>query len=117
MSDRRSHHLFLYDISLALDKILEFSSGISFEELSHDEIRKDAILRNIQVLGDAAKNLPPDFVEAHPEIDCKGIAGLRDVITHQYFRVDWAKPRANSCTPHVYGGNAGSPCTWMILKC
>lgn len=66
MSDRRAHHLFLYDMSLALDKILEFSSGISFEELSHDEIRKDAILRNIQVLGDAAINLPPDFIKSSP---------------------------------------------------
>ena len=44
----------------------EFSSGIPFEELSRDEIRKDAILRNIQVPGDAAKNLSPDFIKSSP---------------------------------------------------
>jgi len=90
MSERRSPDLFLLDMAVAAEKILDYSSGISFEELSCDELRKDAILRNIQVLGDAAKSLPPKFKSVHQEIDWKGISGLRDIITHQYFRVDWS---------------------------
>jgi uncharacterized protein with HEPN domain len=42
-----------------------------------------------QVIGDAAKNLPEDLTGTIPEIDWSGISGMRDIITHRYFRVDW----------------------------
>jgi uncharacterized protein with HEPN domain len=90
MSERRSPDLFLLDMAVAAEKILDYSSGISFDELSSDELRKDAILRNIQVLGDAAKSIPQEFKSLHQEVDWKGVSGLRDIITHQYFRVDWS---------------------------
>ncbi|HPX73881.1 MAG TPA: DUF86 domain-containing protein [Methanoregulaceae archaeon] len=77
-------------MAVAAEKILDYSSGISFDELSSDELRKDAILRNIQVLGDAAKSIPQEFKSLHQELDWKGVSGLRDIITHQYFRVDWS---------------------------
>jgi len=54
-----------------------------------DERTKDAILRNIQIIGEATKNIPDSLVAAHPEIDWSGVAGIRDIITHRYFRVDW----------------------------
>lgn len=89
MSERRTLALFLYDMACAVDKILEYSGSLSRQNLLENELVKDAILRNIQVLGDAAKKVPPEFIASHQEIDWKGIAGLRDIMTHQYFRVDW----------------------------
>jgi uncharacterized protein with HEPN domain len=54
-----------------------------------DERTKDAILRNIQIIGEASKHIPDRLVITLPEIDWSGISGMRDIITHRYFRVDW----------------------------
>ncbi len=54
-----------------------------------DERTKDAILRNLQVIGEASKNLPESLIARHPEVDWSGLAGVRDIVTHRYFRVDW----------------------------
>ena len=55
-----------------------------------DERTKDAILRNIQIVGEASKNIPVSLVAAHPEIDWTGVAGIRDIITHRYLRAGLA---------------------------
>jgi uncharacterized protein with HEPN domain len=89
MSERRSTDLLLYDILTAVEKIENFTRHTTLSELMDDERTKDAILRNLQVIGDAAKNIPEQFILQHPEIDWGGIAGMRDIITHRYFRVDW----------------------------
>jgi len=54
-----------------------------------DDRTKDAVLRNIQVIGEASKNLPASLIARHPEVDWSGLAGVRDIVTHRYFRVDW----------------------------
>ena len=54
-----------------------------------DERTKDAILRNIQIIGEASKHIPDEIVMKYPDIDWSGISGMRDIITHRYFRVDW----------------------------
>jgi uncharacterized protein with HEPN domain len=57
-------------------------------ELRTDRRTRDAVLHNLFVLGEAAKAVPQDFREKHPEVDWRGIAGLRDIIGHEYFGVD-----------------------------
>ena len=89
MSERRPDSLLLYDIIRSIEKIEEYTHTLSLEQLLHDERTKDAVLRNIQVIGDASKNLPPEFIQNHPDIDWRGIAGMRNIITHRYFHVDW----------------------------
>lgn len=89
MSERRSSALLLYDIYQSIEKIETFCQNISLEELLADERTKDAILRNIQVIGEASKNLPDSMVFRHPEVDWSGLAGVRNIVTHRYFRVDW----------------------------
>ena len=89
MPEKRTAALLLYDISQAIEKIETFCTGFSFEELMEDERTKDAILRNIQIIGEASKNLPPELIAGHPEVDWSGLAGVRDIVTHRYFRVDW----------------------------
>ena len=89
MSEKRSSNLLFYDILQAVEKIEDFTRGLSFDGLMSDERTKDAILRNLQVIGEASKNIPESLVAQHPEVDWSGLAGVRDIITHRYFRVDW----------------------------
>ena len=89
MSEKRSSSLLLYDIHQSIEKIETFCRGISREQLMADERTKDAILRNIQVIGEASKNLPDSLITRHQEVDWSGLAGIRDIVTHRYFRIDW----------------------------
>ncbi len=61
------------------------------ERFMRDTLIQDAVLRNLQVLGEAAKRVPDSFRQQHPEIAWRGITGLRDVITHDYEGVDYAR--------------------------
>ncbi|MDO8873911.1 MAG: DUF86 domain-containing protein [Methanoregula sp.] len=89
MSEKRSSFLLVYDIYQSIEKIENFTQGISFDQLMADERTKDAILRNLQVIGEASKNLPESLIADYPEVDWSGLAGVRDIVTHWYFRVDW----------------------------
>ena len=89
MSKKRSSALLLYDIYQSVEKIETLTRDISFDQLMTDEKTKDAILRNLQVIGEASKNLPESIIAKHPEVDWGGLAGVRDIVTHRYFRVDW----------------------------
>jgi uncharacterized protein with HEPN domain len=61
---------------------------MTFEELLADERTFDAVARNLQIIGEAIKNIPPETRSQYPQIEWRKIAGLRDIITHAYFRVD-----------------------------
>lgn len=63
--------------------------AIAYDDLVQDEVLKRSVLRSIEVIGEAAKNLPPSFKEAHPEVPWREMAGMRDRLIHAYFSVDW----------------------------
>lgn len=84
----RRSRLFLEDITESCQRIQKYSSGISFEQFSVDERTIDAIVRNLEIIGEAVKNLPPEMMNARPEIEWKKIARFRDVVVHHYFKVD-----------------------------
>ncbi|MGQ4876402.1 MAG: DUF86 domain-containing protein, partial [Promethearchaeia archaeon] len=56
----------------------------------HDDILKRAIVRSLEVIGEAVKNISNEFRENYPQIPWRKLAGLRDVLIHQYFGVDYA---------------------------
>jgi uncharacterized protein with HEPN domain len=72
----------------AARKVQRFSSGLELEAFLADEMAFDATLRNLEVLGEAAKGIPQEVRERNPEVDWKGVAGLRDVLAHAYFALD-----------------------------
>lgn len=84
----RSWRLFLEDIIEASDRVLRYSEGKDLSIFSADEMAYDAVLRNLQIIGEAAKAVPADVRQGHPEVDWKGMAGLRDVLAHAYFGLD-----------------------------
>ena len=84
---RRTSLQFLDDILDAIGNIEEDTGGISFDDFSKDRRRRDAVIRNFLVIGEAIKNLPPELREQYPDINWKKIAGFRDVLTHVYFGI------------------------------
>ncbi|MBW4694611.1 MAG: DUF86 domain-containing protein [Lyngbya sp. HA4199-MV5] len=78
----------LIDIIEAIKLISQYVEGVSPESLAANIEKQDAILRRITIIGEATKRLSSDFKAQHPTIPWKQIAGMRDVLTHDYDEVD-----------------------------
>ena len=76
------------DVIECCEKILRFTSGMNQGQLIEQELVMDAVLRNIEIIGEATKHLPEDVRARMPGIEWKKIAGMRDWISHVYYRVD-----------------------------
>ena len=76
------------DILEAIEEILVSMEGVSFAQLSANREKQAAILYFLIIMGEATKRLSKNFRASHPEIDWQGIAGMRDILAHQYDRVD-----------------------------
>jgi uncharacterized protein with HEPN domain len=85
---KRPIGLLLSDILEAIDRIKQYTSGISFETFSSDQKTIDAVARNLEIIGEAANRLPDDFKEKHSEIEWYKVVGLRHRIIHEYFGID-----------------------------
>lgn len=83
--------LFIEDILKSVENIEKFSKGLSEKEFMKDELRQSAIIRQIEIIGEAVKNIPEGFRKKYSEIEWKKIAGTRDIIIHAYFGVDLEK--------------------------
>ena len=86
MSDRSEAHL--DDILEAIRRIELYVAGESREAFLGTPMLQDAVVRNLEIIGEVAKRLPPDLLRRAPEIDWRKVAGLRDVLIHDYATVD-----------------------------
>ena len=84
----RSWLLYLDDLIESAEKIERFVAGRTFTGFSSDEAILDAVLFNLQVIGEAVKQLPEEARSAMPEASGPGPARLRDLIAHHYFALD-----------------------------
>jgi len=80
--------LYLEDIIEACDKILLYTKDTSFDDLESESMLFDAVVRNIEIIGEAAKNVPDSIRQEVQEVPWKEIAAMRDILAHAYFGVD-----------------------------
>jgi len=85
---KRPTDLLLDDIRESIDRIEEYTEGMSLDDFSEDRKSVDAVARNLQIIGEAANRLPDEFKESHSDVEWDKIVGLRHRIVHEYFGVD-----------------------------
>ena len=84
----RNDKLYLKDILKAINKIDQYTENLSKEEFKEKEMIADAVLRNIEIIGEAANQLSERIYEKYDEIPWSRMIGLRNIVTHKYFGVD-----------------------------
>lgn len=85
---KKDSKIFLYHILESIEAIEKHTENISKEKFSKNIIVQDAVIRRIEIIGEAARNLPSDFKAKHPGIEWRAISGMRDKLIHGYFGVD-----------------------------
>lgn len=84
----REYRLYLTDILEAQRRIREYTEQMTYEEFTQSKITIDAVIRNLEVIGEAARKLPPEITSRSPEIEWRKIVAMRNVLTHEYFGVN-----------------------------
>jgi uncharacterized protein with HEPN domain len=87
---KREPKLLISDILESAHKILDYTVGQSFEDFKSDSKTVDAVIRNFEIIGEAANRLPEEFKDSFPEIDWHRIRGFRNRIVHDYFGIDYS---------------------------
>ena len=84
----RDEAMYLQDIAESCNKIQRFTAGLSQSDLTGDEKAYDAVVRNLEIIGEAAKHIGQDLRRRMPDIEWRKAAGLRDMLAHAYFGID-----------------------------
>ncbi|MDI6734785.1 MAG: DUF86 domain-containing protein [bacterium] len=78
---------YIEDIISAMDKAMIFIENMSHKEFIQDDKTVFAVVRALEIIGEAVKNIPDDYRKEYPEIPWKDMAGMRDKVIHEYFGV------------------------------
>lgn len=84
----RDYRLFLEDMRESGEKILRYTHSMTFEQFKTDEKTLDAVVRNLEIIGEAVKHLPQGIRKGYPEVEWRKIASLCDLAIHEYFGLD-----------------------------
>lgn len=78
----------LEHILAAIDRVARYTNGKTFDDLIEDDMMYYAVVKNIEMMGEAANMLTAEFQNAHPETPWKMVKGMRNYIVHEYFQID-----------------------------
>ncbi|GAA4407555.1 DUF86 domain-containing protein [Nibrella viscosa] len=84
----RDFLFYLEDILAAIVKIQQYTAGVSIKQFEEDSMRQDAIIRNLEIIGEAAKHIPDHVKTAFPNVPWDDMYRLRNIFIHQYFGID-----------------------------
>ncbi len=85
---KREDTAIIQDMKEAIDRIMSYTSEMEYDSFLQDNKTQDAVIRNIEILGEASKSLSNETREKYPHIPWKDIAGTRDMLIHDYFGVN-----------------------------
>lgn len=86
---KRDYKLFVKDILDAIDKIEQFIKDINYQEFIQDDKTSTAVVKKIEIIGEAIKNIPGDVKAKYSNIPWRDIVGMRNKISHGYFGIDY----------------------------
>ena len=86
---KRTPKLFIEDIMESATRITKYVKGLSFDDFTRDDKTIDAVVRNLEIIGEASKNIPEWLKAKYPNLPWKEIIGMRDKIAHEYFGIDY----------------------------
>jgi uncharacterized protein with HEPN domain len=84
----RNESLYLVDIQESCEKIMRFTKGMTYKDFVHDDLYFDAVLRNLEIIGEATKHISEETRQQYPNVKWRKIAGFRDIVAHEYFGIN-----------------------------
>lgn len=84
----RDWKFYVDDIAVSCRKIGDFTTGLTLAQFTKDEKTYDAVVRNLEIIGEAAKHIPEDVRQQLAGIDWRNVAGMRNILAHAYFGID-----------------------------
>ena len=82
--------LLIDDMLESARKILSYSKDLSFEQFVENDLVADAVIRNFEIIGEAASRMPESFKENHPQVPWARLKGFRNRLIHEYFGIDYS---------------------------
>jgi len=86
--NERNYNLYLADIKDCIKKIEQYTKNLTFEKFKNNEMIIDAVVRNIEIIGEASANIPVKIKAQYPQLPWSKIIGMRNKVVHEYFGVD-----------------------------
>lgn len=86
---KRDHLLLIQDMAEAVEKILRYTNNLDYNGFIENDMTVDAVIRNFEIIGEAANRIDPDFKTIQPQIEWNRIRGFRNRLVHHYFGIDY----------------------------
>lgn len=84
----RTHKMYVEDILQSMNKIERYIKGLAYETFAENELVVDGVIRNLEIIGEASRNIPQNLRKKHPAIPWNRMIGLRNIVIHEYHGID-----------------------------